>query len=103
MPCCSKSGRKGNHELQFPVLALVVSGGHTHLYLAAAESNRWSYENIGHTRDDAAGEAFDKVAKLLGLGYPGGPVIDRLLHARRSHGREVSARADQASRPPRPT
>jgi tRNA N6-adenosine threonylcarbamoyltransferase len=70
--------QKGNRELQFPVLALVVSGGHTHLYLAAQKGNVWSYENIGHTRDDAAGEAFDKVAKLLALGYPGGPVIDRL-------------------------
>jgi N6-L-threonylcarbamoyladenine synthase len=70
--------QKGNHDLQFPVLALVVSGGHTHLYLAAEKDNSWTYENIGHTRDDAAGEAFDKVAKLLGLGYPGGPVIDRL-------------------------
>jgi N6-L-threonylcarbamoyladenine synthase len=70
--------QKGNHELQFPVLALVVSGGHTHLYLAAEKDLSWTYENIGHTRDDAAGEAFDKVAKLLGLGYPGGPVIDRL-------------------------
>jgi len=70
--------QKGNRELQFPVLALVVSGGHTHLYLAAQRGNSWTYENIGHTRDDAAGEAFDKVAKLLGLGYPGGPVIDRL-------------------------
>jgi len=70
--------QKGNRELQFPVLALVVSGGHTHLYLAAQSGNSWTYENIGHTRDDAAGEAFDKVAKLLGLGYPGGPVIDRL-------------------------
>jgi N6-L-threonylcarbamoyladenine synthase len=75
--------QKGNHELQFPVLALVVSGGHTHLYLAAQNrdsqnNDSWTYENIGHTRDDAAGEAFDKVAKLLGLGYPGGPVIDRL-------------------------
>jgi N6-L-threonylcarbamoyladenine synthase len=70
--------QKGNHELQFPLLALVVSGGHTHLYLAAQNKNSWTYENIGHTRDDAAGEAFDKVAKLLGLGYPGGPVIDRL-------------------------
>jgi N6-L-threonylcarbamoyladenine synthase len=69
---------KGNHELQFPVLALVVSGGHTHLYLASQNADSWTYENIGHTRDDAAGEAFDKVAKLLGLGYPGGPVIDRL-------------------------
>ena len=70
--------QKGNHELQFPVLALVVSGGHTHLYLATENRESWTYENIGHTRDDAAGEAFDKVAKLLGLGYPGGPVVDRL-------------------------
>jgi N6-L-threonylcarbamoyladenine synthase len=70
--------QKGNHEVQFPVLALVVSGGHTHLYLAAQKNLGWTYENIGHTRDDAAGEAFDKVAKLIGLGYPGGPIVDRL-------------------------
>lgn len=70
--------QKENRQLQFPVLALVVSGGHTHLYLANQTGDAWTYENIGHTRDDAAGEAFDKVAKLLGLGYPGGPVIDRL-------------------------
>jgi N6-L-threonylcarbamoyladenine synthase len=70
--------QKGNHELNFPVLALVVSGGHTHLYLAEQSNAGWTYENIGHTRDDAAGEAFDKVAKLLGLGYPGGPIIDKL-------------------------
>jgi N6-L-threonylcarbamoyladenine synthase len=70
--------QKGNVEMQFPVLALVVSGGHTHLYLTTQQEAGWIYENIGHTRDDAAGEAFDKVAKLLGLGYPGGPVIDRL-------------------------
>jgi N6-L-threonylcarbamoyladenine synthase len=70
--------QKGNPELQFPVLALVVSGGHTHLYLAAQKNEGWTYENMGHTRDDAAGEAFDKVAKLVGLGYPGGPIIDRL-------------------------
>src|SRR3979411_2659476 len=70
--------QKGNHELQFPVLALVVSGGNTTLYLAKQQESTWSYENIGRTRDDAAGEAFDKVAKLLGLGYPGGPMIDRL-------------------------
>ena len=70
--------QKGNHQLKFPVLALVVSGGHTHLYLAEQKGVGWTYENIGHTRDDAAGEAFDKVAKLLGLGYPGGPIIDRL-------------------------
>jgi N6-L-threonylcarbamoyladenine synthase len=67
-----------NGELQFPLVALVVSGGHTHLYLAEVQENLWTYRNIGHTRDDAAGEAFDKVAKLLGLGYPGGPIIDRL-------------------------
>jgi len=67
-----------NADLQFPVLALVVSGGHTHLYLAELRENLWTYRNIGRTRDDAAGEAFDKVAKLLGLGYPGGPIIDGL-------------------------
>jgi N6-L-threonylcarbamoyladenine synthase len=65
-------------ELRFPVLSLVVSGGHTHLYLAERVAAAWRYENIGHTRDDAAGEAYDKVAKLLGLGYPGGPIIDEL-------------------------
>src|SRR5450631_4680469 len=70
--------QSGDGDLHFPVLALVVSGGHTHLYLAHVLENLWTYRNIGHTRDDAAGEAFDKVAKLLGLGYPGGPVIDRL-------------------------
>src|SRR5580698_4513972 len=67
-----------NADLQFPVLALVVSGGHTHLYLAEVDENLWTYAEIGHTRDDAAGEAFDKVSKLLALGYPGGPIIDRL-------------------------
>jgi N6-L-threonylcarbamoyladenine synthase len=70
--------QKGNRELNFPVLALVVSGGHTHLYLAKQKGETWAYQNIGHTRDDAAGEAFDKVAKMLGLGYPGGPIIDKL-------------------------
>jgi N6-L-threonylcarbamoyladenine synthase len=59
----------------YPFLALVVSGGHTALYLAL-EGGR--YERIGQTRDDAAGEAFDKVAKLLRLGYPGGPLIERV-------------------------
>jgi N6-L-threonylcarbamoyladenine synthase len=70
--------QRENGDLHFPVLALVVSGGHTHLYLAQVRENLWTYRNIGHTRDDAAGEAFDKVAKLLALGYPGGPIIDRL-------------------------
>ncbi len=59
-------------------LALVVSGGHTHLYLARPMDATWSYTLVGRTVDDAAGEAFDKVAKLLGLGYPGGPWIDAL-------------------------
>ena len=70
--------QKGNPELSFPLLALVVSGGHTHLYLATQQGETWSYTNVGRTRDDAAGEAFDKVAKLLALGYPGGPIIERL-------------------------
>ncbi|HEY1160297.1 MAG TPA: tRNA (adenosine(37)-N6)-threonylcarbamoyltransferase complex transferase subunit TsaD [Terracidiphilus sp.] len=61
-----------------PALALVVSGGHTHLYLARPTNSTWRYTLIGRTLDDAAGEAFDKVAKLLGLGYPGGPWIDAL-------------------------
>ncbi len=62
-------------ELPLPAAVLVVSGGHTSLYFIP-EPGR--YQLIGRTRDDAAGEAYDKVAKLLGLGYPGGPVIDRL-------------------------
>jgi N6-L-threonylcarbamoyladenine synthase len=62
-------------SVAFPYLALLVSGGHTGLYLA----EEWGvYRLLGSTRDDAAGEAFDKVAKLLGLGYPGGRVIDEL-------------------------
>jgi N6-L-threonylcarbamoyladenine synthase len=65
--------------MELPLLALVVSGGHTHLYLASQhEEGAWSYRNVGRTVDDAAGEAYDKVAKLLGLGYPGGPWIDAL-------------------------
>jgi N6-L-threonylcarbamoyladenine synthase len=59
---------------EFPFLALVVSGGHTALYHAPAPL---TYHLVGQTRDDAAGEAFDKVAKLLGLGFPGGPIIQR--------------------------
>jgi N6-L-threonylcarbamoyladenine synthase len=64
-----------NGELPLPSIVLVVSGGHTSLYLVP-EPGR--YELLSRTRDDAAGEAYDKVAKLLGLGYPGGPVVDRL-------------------------
>jgi N6-L-threonylcarbamoyladenine synthase len=62
-------------ELPLPAAVLVVSGGHTSLFLIAEPG---SYRLIGRTRDDAAGEAYDKVAKLLGLGYPGGPIVDRL-------------------------
>jgi len=61
-----------------PLLALIVSGGHTHLYLATKSANTWHYRNVGKTLDDAAGEAYDKVAKLLGLPYPGGPWMDAL-------------------------
>jgi len=64
-------------ELALPAVILVVSGGHTSLYRV---ETRGRYELLGRTRDDAAGEAFDKVAKLLGLGYPGGPAIDRVAH-----------------------
>ncbi len=62
----------------FPFLSLIVSGGHTSIYAAQGFG---SYSELGRTRDDAAGEAYDKVAKLLGLGYPGGPLIDRLAAA----------------------
>jgi len=61
-------------EVEFPVLALVVSGGHTELILM---EDHFKYQIIGSTRDDAAGEAFDKIARLLGLGYPGGPEISK--------------------------
>ncbi len=64
-----------NGPLPLPAAVLVVSGGHTSLYLVPSPG---VYQLLGRTRDDAAGEAYDKVAKLLGLGYPGGPVIDRL-------------------------
>jgi N6-L-threonylcarbamoyladenine synthase len=62
-------------SIPLPAIVLVVSGGHTSLYLVASEGD---YQLLGRTRDDAAGEAYDKVAKLLSLGYPGGPIIDRL-------------------------
>jgi len=64
-----------NPPVRYPAIALIVSGGHTSLFLIP-DAGR--YAVLGRTRDDAAGEAYDKVAKLLGLGYPGGPVIDRL-------------------------
>lgn len=67
---------------ELPAVCLIVSGGHTILYHVKSESSngamRFSYARIGGTRDDAAGEAYDKVARMLALGYPGGPIIDRL-------------------------
>lgn len=62
-------------EMEFPLLALVVSGGHTELVLM---KEHFSFEKLGETQDDAVGEAYDKVARILGLGYPGGPLIDAL-------------------------
>lgn len=68
-----------NEDIALPALALVVSGGHTHLYTVnRSGTTEWNYQNVGHTLDDAAGEAFDKVAKLLALSYPGGPIIEAL-------------------------
>ncbi len=64
-----------NPPIQYPAFALVVSGGHTNLFLVPGPGR---YRVLARTRDDAAGEAFDKVAKMLGLGYPGGPIIERL-------------------------
>ena len=121
--------QKGDFQVEFPALALVVSGGHTHLFLAeevsaqreldgasgargrssealrspqSGESNHgWQYRNIGRTRDDAAGEAYDKVAKLLGLGYPGGPIIDAL--AKHGNPRAVKFGLSQIKHPNRGT
>jgi len=84
----NKTGRRAGkveEEAQLPAVTLVVSGGHTSLFLVEeirpssnSDSVVFNYQRLGQTRDDAAGEAFDKVAKLLALGYPGGPVIDQL-------------------------
>jgi N6-L-threonylcarbamoyladenine synthase len=99
--------------MEMPLLALVVSGGHTHLYLAEIPPKQsldgapdlvagvLRYRNVGRTVDDAAGEAFDKVAKLLGLGYPGGPWIDAL--AKSGNPRAVEFKFGQIkAREPRP-
>ena len=99
--------RQRQQAMEMPMLALVVSGGHTHLYLAEEVENpihddetvmdgapsSWRYRNVGRTVDDAAGEAYDKVAKLLGLGYPGGPWMDAL--ARSGNPRAVEFRFQQ--------
>nr|WP_320131625.1 tRNA (adenosine(37)-N6)-threonylcarbamoyltransferase complex transferase subunit TsaD [uncultured Holophaga sp.] len=79
------AARFGAPDLAFPALVLLVSGGHTHLYRA----EDWTHlELLQKTRDDAAGEAFDKTARMLGLGYPGGPIVDR-----------CAQRAEKAARP----
>jgi N6-L-threonylcarbamoyladenine synthase len=103
--------QRADAPMDLPLLALVVSGGHTHLYLAKREKGTaegqpfedgaWRYQNVGRTVDDAAGEAYDKVAKLLGLGYPGGPWIDAL--ATRGNPRAVPFQFGQIKpRAPRP-
>src|SRR4051812_6924324 len=83
-------------DLSLPALALVVSGGHTHLFEVQEFGH---YRLLGKTRDDAAGEAYDKVAKLLGFGYPGGPIIDQL--ASHGDGRAVKFAASQIKHPNR--
>jgi N6-L-threonylcarbamoyladenine synthase len=65
----------GNPPVEYPALALIVSGGHSNLFLVPTPGK---YKVLARTRDDAAGEAFDKVAKMMGLGYPGGPIIEKL-------------------------
>jgi N6-L-threonylcarbamoyladenine synthase len=94
--------QRADTPMELPLLALVVSGGHTHLYLATqSAAGAWRYQNVGRTVDDAAGEAYDKVAKLLGLGYPGGPWIDAL--ATRGNPRAVPFQFGQIKpRAPRP-
>lgn len=89
-----------------PVLALVVSGGHTHLYRAQPADGTWRYSLVGRTLDDAAGEAYDKVAKLLGLGYPGGPWIDALARFGNPHAvpfafAHIKSKAHLAGKTPR--
>ena len=93
-------------QAEEPALALVVSGGHTHLFLARPAHGSWTYSLVGRTLDDAAGEAYDKVAKLLGLGYPGGPWIDAL--ARYGNPRavpfafsQIKTKVHLAGKPPR--
>jgi len=83
-------------ELPLPAAVLVVSGGHTSLYLVREPG---AYQLIARTRDDAAGEAYDKVAKLLGLGYPGGPIIDRV--ARQGRDRAFPFRVARMTHPDR--
>jgi N6-L-threonylcarbamoyladenine synthase len=91
-----RRGEASQEPPPFPFVALLASGGHTALYRVDAPSAS-AITELGATRDDAAGEAFDKVAKLLGLGYPGGPVIDRLAAAGRASADVVSPPMGSAS------
>ena len=86
-PATSSRSSLQHGELPLPAVVLVVSGGHTSLYLVARPGR---YQLLGRTRDDAAGEAYDKVAKLLGLGYPGGPVDRPAGDARGTTARSAS-------------
>ncbi len=82
----------------FPLLVLIVSGGHTELILMRGHGH---YERLGATLDDAAGEAFDKVARLIGLGYPGGPAVQAAAEGGDPRAIRVPARADQLCDPAR--
>src|SRR5580693_1919075 len=93
---------------EFPAVCLIVSGGHTQLYRVeaapAAEDStalQLSYQRLGGTRDDAAGEAYDKVAKLLALGYPGGPIIDQLAAVSQAGGAIAGNGASPKFAPPK--
>ncbi len=92
--------RRENRMPKFPAVCLIVSGGHTVLYEVTEQNHReansapiglLNYRKIGQTRDDAAGEAYDKVAKLLALGYPGGPILDRLAAANAAENKNNTA------------
>lgn len=71
-----------DHDLKFPLLALVISGGHTQLVWM---ENEWDFKVIGTTQDDAIGEAYDKVSRVLGTGYPGGPIMDKMAKEGEPH------------------
>jgi N6-L-threonylcarbamoyladenine synthase len=87
-------GEEHKPALEHPYIALLVSGGHTALYEVRSSTD---IEQLGQTRDDAAGEAFDKVAKLLGLGYPGGPRIDKLAAEGNGPGRGAQPFVEMSS------
>ncbi|MGA9587218.1 MAG: tRNA (adenosine(37)-N6)-threonylcarbamoyltransferase complex transferase subunit TsaD [Terracidiphilus sp.] len=100
------AGESPNNSSEQQSLALVVSGGHTHLYLAEPTDGTWHYSLVGRTLDDAAGEAYDKVAKLLGLGYPGGPWIDALARFGDPHAvpfafSQIKSKIHLGGKPPR--